>query len=34
RLEQSVISRLPVRQKAPLRQELQCPLVLSKSPPL
>ncbi|MBG9523542.1 hypothetical protein ABE48_28820 [Bacillus thuringiensis] len=34
RLEQSVVSRLPTRQKAPLRQEFQRPLVLSKPLPL
>ncbi|PEQ65800.1 hypothetical protein CN470_01575 [Bacillus cereus] len=34
RLEQSVISLLHLRQKAPLVQEFQCPLVLSKPLPL
>ncbi|PKS17341.1 hypothetical protein CX118_00190 [Bacillus sp. BI3] len=34
RLEQSVVSRLPTRQKAPLRQEFQRPLVLSEPLPL
>ncbi|PFD90070.1 hypothetical protein CN275_11485 [Bacillus anthracis] len=34
RLEQSVVSRLPTRQKAPLRQEFQRPLVLSELLPL
>ncbi|PGW13929.1 hypothetical protein COD90_17905 [Bacillus cereus] len=34
RLEQSVVSRLPTRQKAPLRQEFQRPLVLSDPLPL
>ncbi|PGZ98002.1 hypothetical protein COE51_12770 [Bacillus pseudomycoides] len=34
RLEQSVVSRLPARQKAPLRQELQRPPVLSEPLPL
>ncbi|AUD23166.1 hypothetical protein CU648_11845 [Bacillus sp. HBCD-sjtu] len=33
-LEQSVVSSLPVRQKAPLRQGFQRPLVLSKPLPL
>ncbi|RAS96711.1 hypothetical protein A6E21_04515 [Bacillus cereus] len=34
RLEQSVVSRLPTRQKAPLRQEFQRPLVLNEPLPL
>ncbi|PFA89105.1 hypothetical protein CN393_15340 [Bacillus cereus] len=34
RLEQSVVSRLPTRQKAPLRQEFQHPLVLNEPLPL
>ncbi|PFV78516.1 hypothetical protein COL05_18285 [Bacillus sp. AFS059628] len=34
RLECSVASLLPTRQKAPLRQEFQRPLVLSKPLPL
>ncbi|OTX97716.1 hypothetical protein BK730_01110 [Bacillus wiedmannii] len=33
-LEQSVVSSLPVRQKAPLRQGFQRPPVLSKPLPL
>lgn len=33
-LEQSVVSPLPVRQKAPLRQGFQRPPVLSKPPAL
>ncbi|PEK01876.1 hypothetical protein CN558_07840 [Bacillus wiedmannii] len=34
RLEQSVVSRLPTRQKTPLRQEFQRPLVLNEPLPL